>query len=65
MARAGGAAGPGAALTGVGEHGGLTALLVLGCVSLLLATGNCKSLSSELFQVVLGWHLFRIPMELQ
>lgn len=34
---------------------GLTALSVQGWVSLLLATGNCKSLSSALLQLELGW----------
>lgn len=50
MARAGGAAEPGAALTGVGEHGDLTAVLVLDGS----APGNCRSLSSELFQLEQG-----------
>lgn len=71
MVRVGGAAEPGAALKRVGECGGLTALLVLGWVSFLLSSGNCKSqfswglirvnstgncesLSPELFQLYWG-----------
>lgn len=59
---------PGAALTGVGERGGLTVLVVLGWLSLLLALGTagiCALSCSSWNRGGLGGHLFRMPMELQ